>query len=202
VSVVLVDYGAGNLRSLRAAFERVGASVRVSADPGELAGAALVVIPGVGAARHAMRELHARGLVDAIDAALAAGARLFGVCVGLQLLFEHSVEGDTTCLGLLPGRVTRLEGARRLPHMGWNDVEPEADHPLCAGLPAPCYFAHSYAASEIDDEVVLARTRVEQGSFASLVGRGAVAGMQFHPERSSAAGRQALRAVLRWADAA
>ena len=202
MSVVLVDYGAGNLRSLRAAFERVGASVRVSADPGELAGAALVVIPGVGAARHAMRELHARGLVDAIDAALKSGARLFGVCVGLQLLFEHSVEGDTTCLGLLPGRITRLEGARRLPHMGWNDVEPEADHPLCAGLPAPCYFAHSYAATEVEDELVLARTRVEHGSFASLVGRGAVAGMQFHPERSSAAGRQALRSVLRWADAA
>jgi len=202
VSVVLVDYGAGNLRSLRAAFERVGARVRVGADAAELSGAALVVIPGVGAARHAMRELRARGLVEAIDEALASGARLFGVCVGLQLLFEHSVEGDTTCLGLLPGRITRLEGARRLPHMGWNDVEPVADHPLCDGLPAPCYFAHSFAAAQVPGEVVLARTHVEHGSFASLVGRGAVAGMQFHPERSSDAGRRALRAVLRWADAA
>ena len=107
------------------------------------------------------------------------------------------------CLGLLPGTVTRLDGARRLPHMGWNDVEPStADHPLCAALPAPCYFAHTFAVQDAPEDIVLARTAVEHGGFASLAGRGNVAGMQFHPERSGPAGRESLRAVLSWADAA
>ena len=149
-----------------------------------------------------MGELHARGLVDAIDAALASGARLFGVCVGLQLLFDHSIEGDTTCLGLLPGRITRLEGARRLPHMGWNDVEPEATTRSAPGCPRPA-ISRTPTPPRRSRTISCSRARAwSRGSFASLVGRGAVAGMQFHPERSSAAGRQALRAVLRWADAA
>lgn len=198
--VVLVDYGAGNLRSLRAAFSRDGIEPAVSADPAVIEAAQLVVIPGVGAARPAMTALQSAGLDVAIRNAVDGGAYLFGVCVGLQLLFERSDEDDVDCLGLLPGTVRRLIGARRLPHMGWNDVVPMSGHPLAAPFPATCYFAHSYAVSDAPTDVVLASTSTEGGSFASVVARGSVAGAQFHPERSSGAGRQLLASVLRWAE--
>jgi glutamine amidotransferase len=200
--VALVDYGAGNLRSLRAAFARGGLEPTVTADPDVIASARLVVIPGVGAARPAMAALRSAGLDEAIGDAVGRGAYLFGVCVGLQLLFEHSEEDDVACLGLLPGTVSRLVGARRLPHMGWNDVVPTNGHPLAAPFPATCYFAHSYAVSDAPDEIVLAHTSTEGGPFASVVGRGPVAGAQFNPERSSVAGRQMLAAVLDWAGVA
>lgn len=199
-AVVLVDYGAGNLRSLRAAFSRDGLEPTITADPAAIAAADLVVIPGVGAARPAMAALRAAGLDEAIRASVDRGAHLFGVCVGLQLLFEHSDEDDVDCLGLLPGTVQKLVGARRLPHMGWNDVVPVNGHPLAEPFPAACYFAHSYAVSDAPDDVVWASTSTEGGSFASLAGRGAIAGAQFHPERSSSAGRQLLAGVLRWAE--
>jgi imidazole glycerol-phosphate synthase subunit HisH len=198
--VVLVDYGAGNLRSLRAAFSRDGVEPAISADPAVIAAAQLVVIPGVGAARPAMQALRAGGLDDAIRDSVARGAYLFGVCVGLQLLFERSDEDHVDCLGLLPGSVRKLVGAWRLPHMGWNDVVPMNGHPLAAPFPAPCYFAHSYAVSDAPTDVVLASTSTEGGSFASVVARGSVAGVQFHPERSSSTGRRLLAAVLRWAE--
>jgi imidazole glycerol-phosphate synthase subunit HisH len=199
VIATFVDYGAGNLRSLRAAFERAGAGVAVSDDAAQVAGAAFVVIPGVGQAANAMEALRERGLGDAIMSALRNGAHLFGVCVGMQLLFARSEEGETAGLGLLPGSATLLEGARRLPHMGWNDVEPCAPHPLATAFPAPCYFAHSYAVQDAEARCVLASTPVERGGFASLVGEGRVAGAQFHPERSGAAGAAFLRSVVQWA---
>ena len=194
-----VDYGAGNLRSLRAAFERAGADVAVSDDAEQVANAGFVVIPGVGQAANAMEALRERALTDAIMGALRNGAHLFGVCVGMQLLFARSEEGETAGLGLLPGSATLLEGARRLPHMGWNDVQPSAPHPLATAFPAPCYFAHSYAVQDAAPQCVLASTPVEQGGFASLVGDGRVAGAQFHPERSGAAGAAFLRSVMQWA---
>jgi imidazole glycerol-phosphate synthase subunit HisH len=199
VIATMVDYGAGNLRSLRAAFERAGAEVAVTDRPEEVARAGLVVIPGVGQAASAMQALRERGLVDAILAAVRGGSHLFGVCVGMQLLFARSDEGDTAGLGLLPGTTTQLAGARRLPHMGWNDVEPAAPHPLATAFPAPCYFAHTYAVQDAAPRCLLASTEVEHGSFASLVGEGRVAGAQFHPERSGAAGAEFLRSVTRWA---
>jgi glutamine amidotransferase len=200
VIATFVDYGAGNLRSLRAAFERAGAEVAVSDHPEQVAAASLVVIPGVGQAAAAMEALRERDLVDAIMRAVRGGAHLFGVCVGMQLLFTRSEEGETAGLGLLPGSATRLSGARRLPHMGWNDVEPTAPHPLTAAFPAPCYFAHSYAVQDAAPRCLLASTSVEHGAFASLVGEGRVAGAQFHPERSGPAGAAFLGAVLQWAD--
>jgi glutamine amidotransferase len=199
VIATMVDYGAGNLRSLRAAFERAGAEVAVTDVPEQVAQAGFVVIPGVGQAASAMEALRERGLADAIMAALRGGAHLFGVCVGMQLLFARSDEGDTAGLGLLPGTTTRLAGARRLPHMGWNDVEPNAPHRLTTAFPAPCYFAHSYAVQDASPRCLLASTEVEHGAFASLVGEGNVAGAQFHPERSGTAGAAFLRSVMRWA---
>lgn len=201
MTVVLVDYGSGNLRSLRAAVERAGGDVVVSDDPATVADARRLMVPGQGAAGPTMATLRRTGLEQAIREAIGQGAYLLGVCVGLQLLFDASAEDDATCLGLIPGRVERLEGTERLPHMGWNDVEPVGPpHPLAEGLPACAYFAHSYAVRDAGPTAV-AETEVDGVRFTSVVAAGRVAGAQFHPERSSAAGLAMLRGFLRWSDA-
>ncbi len=196
-TVAVVDYGGGNVRSLRAALERCGARVEVTADPARVRAAGRLMVAGQGAAGAAMRALGESGLADALRDAAARGVPLLGVCVGLQLLFERSEEDDTACLGLLPGSVRRLDEVERLPHLGWNDVEPVAAHPLADGLPAVCYFAHSYAVPA-DAPAAIGRTEVDGAVFASVVASGSVAGAQFHPERSSAAGRDLLRRFLAW----
>jgi glutamine amidotransferase len=202
VTVVLVDYGSGNLRSLRAAMERAGTDVVVADDPATVASARRLMVPGQGAAGPTMATLRRTGLERAIRSAVADGAYLLGVCVGLQLLFDASAEDATPCLGFLPGRVERLDGAARLPHMGWNDVEPVGPpHPLAAGLPACAYFAHSYAVRDAGPAAV-AETEVDGLRFSSVVAAGRVAGAQFHPERSAGAGRAMLEGFLAWSDAA
>jgi imidazole glycerol-phosphate synthase subunit HisH len=200
--VCVVDYGAGNLRSLRTGLERAGANVTVTDDPARVAVAGRVLVPGVGAAGAAMAALERRGLAAAIRDAAAAGAFVFGICLGLQLLFEASDEDDVRCLGLLPGRAVAMGFADRVPHMGWNDVTPQADHPLVRPLPAVCYFAHSYAVAPASDDAVLGTTDLDSRPFASVAGAGRVAGTQFHPEKSGPAGRELLRAFLRWSDRA
>jgi glutamine amidotransferase len=201
-AVCVVDYGAGNLRSLRTGLERAGAEVTVTDDAGRVAAAARVLVPGVGAAGAAMGALERRGLVSAIRGAATAGAYVFGICLGLQLLFEASDEDGVPCLGLLPGRAVAMDFAGRLPHMGWNDVTPRADHPLAEPLPAVCYFAHSYAVEPASADAVLGATELDGRTFASVAGAGRVAGMQFHPEKSGPAGRELLRAFLRWSGGA
>jgi glutamine amidotransferase len=196
--VCVVDYGAGNLRSLRHGLERAGASVTVTADAGRVAAARRVLVPGVGAAGAAMSVLERHGLVRAIRAVADAGGYVFGICLGMQLLFETSEEGDVRCLGLLPGRVTPMAFPGRLPHMGWNDVAAAGDHPLAASLPAVCYFAHSYAVEPASAATVVATTELDGRRFASMAGAGRVAGTQFHPEKSGPAGRRLLRAFLDW----
>ena len=200
--VVLVDYGSGNIRSLRWAMERAGATVTVSADPVVVAAAPRLMVPGQGAAGPAMAALRAGGLEQAIRAAVGGGAYLLGVCVGLQLLFDSSEENGATCLGFLPGRVVRMAALERLPHMGWNDVEPVGPpHPLGRGLPFCAYFAHSFAILDAGPAAV-ATTEVDGVTFSSVVAAGRVAGAQFHPERSSAAGHEMLRGFLEWSRAA
>jgi glutamine amidotransferase len=196
--VCVVDYGAGNLRSLRHGLERAGASVTVTADAGRVAAARRVLVPGVGAAGAAMSALERHGLVRAIRAVADAGGYVFGICLGMQLLFDASDEGDVPCLGLLPGRVTPMAFAGRLPHMGWNDVAAAGDHPLAASLPAVCYFAHSYAVEPASAATVVATTELDGRRFASMAGAERVAGTQFHPEKSGPAGRRLLRAFLDW----
>jgi imidazole glycerol-phosphate synthase subunit HisH len=201
--VTLVDYGAGNLRSLRAAFRRLGASAETTSDAGAVARARRVVVPGVGSARAAMARLERDGTAAAIARAAREGTPTLGICLGLQLLFERSEEGDVPALGLLSGEVRRMGWASRLPHMGWNDVEATGGHPLADALPAVCYFAHSYAAVPAEEADVAGATPLDGRPVPAVVAHGGVVGIQFHPERSADAGRRLLERWLDWsADAA
>ena len=190
IDVALVDAGGANLGSVRYALERLGAPVRVVRDADGLKGAGRVILPGVGSAAAAMRTLHERGLDEAL---VALEVPLLGICLGMQLLYEASEEGDVACLGLLPGRVCRLEAATgvRVPHMGWNALEPMRDGVLLRGIDgaARMYFVHGYAAPVTEDCVAAA---THGARFAAVVERGHVMGAQFHPERSSADGARLL----------
>jgi glutamine amidotransferase len=191
--VVLLDSGGANLGSVQAAFARLGVEAPVSADPGRIAEATHLVLPGVGAAAAAMARLRDNGL----DALIPRTTQpLLGICIGMQLLFEGSEEGDTACLGLLPGRVRKLraEPGVRVPHMGWNRLQVTHADPLVEGLDGEhVYFVHSYAAAT-DAATIVECTHGQP--FAAVVRRGRVAGAQFHPERSGAAGARLLANFL------
>ncbi len=191
--VVLLDSGGANLGSVRSAFSRLGVDAPVTSDWRSIQSATHVVLPGVGAAASAMARLRENGL-DKLLARLTQP--LIGICIGMQLLFESSEEGNTECLGLLPGKVTRLLSSPgiRVPHMGWNRLETIADHPLSAGLDQQwVYFVHSYAARDAASTI----TRCKHGEpFAAMVASGSVMGAQFHPERSAAAGARLLKNFL------
>ncbi len=196
----VIDYGMGNRRSVQKAFEHVGAPAAITSDHGELAACDGLVLPGVGAFPAAMRNLRTRGLDDLIRAQVAAGTPLLGICLGMQLLFERSAEGEPTAgLGLLGGEVTWLAaGELRLPHIGWNEVRFERSSPLTAGLPragCPFYHVHSLAVRPSDPAQVIGTSEYGE-RFASMVGGGGVFGVQFHPEKSSAHGLRMLGAFV------
>jgi glutamine amidotransferase len=194
--VAVADYGAGNLRSLCSALERVGAEPVVTTDRAAVREAPLAVVAGVGHVASAADGLRRVGVDEALRDRAAAGRPVLGICVGMQLLFEESDEGGGG-LGLLRGPVRRLE-ARRVPHMGWNTLAARGDSELLDGLDgSDVYFAHSYAARP-DDAAVTAAEVDHEGSIVAAVHEGAVAGFQFHPERSGPAGARALANVLRW----
>jgi glutamine amidotransferase len=195
VKVVLADYGAGNLRSVCSAFERAGTSPAVSANPAAVLDAPLAVIAGVGHTGSAARGLDERGLADALRERVRNGRPVLGICVGMQLLFGESEEGGEG-LRLLPGRVERLR-ARRVPHMGWNRLAVNGPSALLNGLDGEdVYFAHSYAC--VPAEPVTVAEVEHEGPVAAAVEREAIAGVQFHPERSAAAGARLLENVLAW----
>ncbi len=191
----IVDYGMGNRRSVEKAFERVGADPRLTGDAELLATADGIVVPGVGAFPEAMRRLRATGLDELVRERAAAGVPVIGLCLGMQLLFEESGEWEgATGLGLLPGRVVRLEApGLKLPHIGWNEVTWRRPSPLVEGLPDPAafYHVHSFVPEPADDDVVLGTG--EYGiPFVSFVERGNVFGAQCHPEKSSVEGLRLL----------
>lgn len=195
--VAVVDHGAGNLVSIRNALTLLGAEPVVALTPADLRGAALVVVPGVGASGPAMERLDRASMSDAIRGAVGDGAWLVGICLGLQLLFETSEEDGARMLGLLEGPVVPIAGAPRLPHIGWNQLEQVRPHALLDGVPdgAPAYFVHSYVARPADRGVVIAET--EHGSrFPSVVARDRIVGFQPHPERSGTDGLRLLRNTL------
>jgi imidazole glycerol-phosphate synthase subunit HisH len=197
VRVAVLDYGAANLVSIGQGLGAAGAEVTVAAEPSALQDVDALVVPGVGAAASAMAHLQDQGLVDPLREWVAAGMPLLGICLGYQLLFESSEEGDATTLGLLPGRVEALRDAPTLPHTGWNAVRPARPSPLFDGIADGSwfYFVHSFAPTPADERDVLATT--EHGrSFASAVAKGSTYGVQFHPEKSAAVGIRLLANFL------
>lgn len=195
--LAVVDYGGGNLGSLVAALERRGATFEVTAQPDRIASAAAVMFPGDGAFGATMGALRERGLDDAIVAAIENGAPFLGICVGMQILFEGSTEfGGSAGLGLFAGEISRFETAPRVPHMGWNRLEPLAAHPFVEGLDDAdyAYFLHSYRAP-VGPTTVAAATHGDR--FSAVVARGNVMGTQFHPEKSQRTGAKLLDNFLR-----
>ncbi len=196
----MVDYGAGNLVSIQHALERAGATVGQVSRPADLVGVDVIVVPGVGASGPAMARLRRQGLDRAITAAVGDGAWYFGVCLGLQLLFQRSEEDGAEMLGLLAGSVERVPDAPRLPHIGWNSLERVREHPLLDGVAdgAPAYFVHSFVGVPADRSMVVAETE-HGGRFPSIVASGRVMGIQCHPERSGPDGLRILANLVRLA---
>jgi glutamine amidotransferase len=201
--IALIDYGAGNVRSVQKALEAVGAEVQLTQAPDAILTAEKVVLPGVGAFGDCMASLRRAGLVDALYRVVELSRPLLGICVGMQVLFEEGEErGRHAGLGLLPGRVIRFsfcsplvgEGfPLKIPHTGWNQIEPIEAHPLFHGLPpgAWAYFNHAYYCQAWPEHILAATDY--GGPFPSVVGRGQVYGIQFHPEKSQAVGLRILR---------
>jgi glutamine amidotransferase len=200
--IAVVDYGMGNRRSVQKALEHVGASATITRDRSELETAAGIVVPGVGAFPQAMRNLHALGLAELLRERAAAGVPLLGICLGMQLLFERSEELEPAeGLSLLAGEVTWLRpSGLRIPHIGWNEVRFERDSPLVAelggrGARRPFYHVHSLAVRPADPTDVVGTTEYGE-RFTTIVQRGNVAGVQFHPEKSSTDGLRMLQAFV------
>jgi imidazole glycerol phosphate synthase glutamine amidotransferase subunit len=198
--IAVIDYGAGNMVSIEQALTTVGADVALAHDAEALRDADALVVPGVGAARPAMGRLATRGLTEPIRAWLAADRPFLGICLGLQLLFDGSDEDGTATLGVLRGRTVQIPDAPTLPHIGWNQVERTRRHQLFDDIAdgADFYFVHSFVGlpDGTASEVVLATTD-HGGPFVSAVGRGALLGVQFHPERS---GTDGLRLLANFVD--
>jgi len=209
--VAIVDYGSGNLRSAAKAFERaaaesdVAAEIKVTSVPEVIAGADRVVLPGVGAFADCRRGLAAvSGLEQALNESVMARARPFlGICVGMQLMADSGLEFETVDgLGWIGGQVVAMEPADRalkIPHMGWNEIEPRGAHPLLAGLSARphAYFVHSYHFRVSDPDDLVAVTDYG-GPLAAVIGHGNIAGTQFHPEKSQQAGLRLISNFLQW----
>ena len=200
--VVVVDYGAGNLRSVARAVAHAGVDPIVSARPEDVAGADALIVPGVGAAEDTMANLRAAGLDAPIVEYIASGRPFLGVCMGMQALFDVSEEGGThECLGVLPGRIVRFPQGLTVPHMGWNTVQLRAPHPVFEGIPSGAYFyfVHSYHPMPSDPSVTIAETEYGGVRFASVVGRDNVIATQFHPEKSGPWGLRVYENFLRLA---
>jgi imidazole glycerol-phosphate synthase subunit HisH len=195
--IAIIDYGMGNLRSVQKAFEKVGHEAIVTSDPAQVAAAARVVLPGVGAFEDAIAELHRLDLVNSVRDAVDSGKPFLGICLGLQMLFDVSYEnGRHEGLGIVPGEVVRFELPKEfsVPHMGWNQLAIRRPAPILAGLDEGTYvyFVHSYYVVPKDPQVTATETDYG-GMFCSMIWRDNVFATQFHPEKSQAAGLRILK---------
>jgi len=188
--IAIVDYGAGNLRSVVNAIRRLGYQSKITSDPDEVLAARAVILPGVGAAGDTVSSLNRLGLTGPICQYIADGRPFLGICIGLQILFTGTEEGGwQECLGVTPGRVRRLPDGQKIPHMGWNQVKQMMPHPVFHDIPdeSNFYFVHSYYVDPEDKSLVAGET--DYGiTFCSVVARGNLVATQFHPERSGEAG--------------
>ena len=200
--ICIVDYDAGNLRSVQRACSMAGMSAEICADPDRLRHAERVIFPGVGAAGSAMASLTARGLGEALLEVFNLGRPVLGICLGLQISLEFSEENDTATLGLIPGRVRRFRFDHpelKVPHMGWNEVKVVQPHPVLEGIDAgdEFYFVHGYYPDPEDKAHVFALTEYEH-EFASVLGRDNYIATQFHPEKSGRVGLRLLHKFAEW----
>ena len=200
--VVIVDYDAGNLKSVERACREVGVSAEISSDPKRIRNAERVIFPGVGAAGSAMRSLAASGVDTALVDAFEAGTPILGICLGLQISLDHSEENDTTTLGLLPGEVRRFrldDPGLKVPHMGWNAVHVVRPHPVLEGLEPgdEFYFVHAYRPIPANPADIVAES-VYEGPFCSALARANYVATQFHPEKSGRVGLRLLERFAAW----
>ena len=199
---VIIDYDAGNLRSVQRACREVGLAAAITADPGALLHADRIIFPGVGAAGSAMRSITGRGIDQALKEAIASGTPVLGICLGLQISLDYSEENDQPTLGLIPGTVRRFHFDHpelKIPHMGWNEVRVVKPHPLLAGIEPgdEFYFVHGYYPDPARPEDVYAVTDYEV-EFACALGRDNYFGMQCHPEKSGRVGLRVLERFAGW----
>jgi len=195
-TITMIDYGGSNLRSAQKAFEFIGADVHLTSNPEDVLKAGKLTLPGVGAFGSGMAAVRERNLEEAIHAAVVKGTPLLGICIGMQFLFDESDEmGIHKGLGLIPGRVTRFPASSlKVPHMGWNQLEFDEQHPLLAHVASGshAYFVHSYHCIPRDNNDIVAHTDYG-GPFTAIVRHGNVFGLQFHPEKSQQTGLQIIR---------
>lgn len=198
--IAIIDYGAGNIRSIEKALEHVGAAVQVTDEPSVVNRAQAVVLPGVGSGGAAMARITQQGLDDAIRQSTQEGKPFLGICLGMQLLADHHAEGEVDGLSLFAGEVRRIPQGPKIPHMGWNQVMPQRSAlAIFDGIQpdAYFYFAHSYYVEPQDQHGVAAVT--DYGSpFCSVIVTERVWGTQFHPEKSGSVGLQLLKNFVRW----
>ena len=199
---VIVDYNAGNLRSVQRACTEVGLDAAICADPDSVRHSERVIFPGVGAAGSAMRSLTEHGMDEALKEVISQGKPVLGICLGLQISLDHSEENDTPTLGVMAGEVRRFRMNRpdlKVPHMGWNEVRPAQKHPVLEGIEPgdEFYFVHAYYPDPKDPGCVLAHTDYE-GDFASAVGRDNYIATQFHPEKSGRVGLRLIANFAKW----
>jgi glutamine amidotransferase len=196
--IAIVDYGAGNIKSVINAVSSLGFEPVVTGDPSDITRAEKVILPGVGAAGATVESLEQQGLAAAIEDYIRADRPFLGICIGLQVLFSYTEEGGGKhCLDIIPGQVKKLPPGLKIPHMGWNQVHQVQDHPLYNGIgdDTNCYFVHSYYVVPEDDSVVIGTT--EYGiSFCSAVSFGNLVATQFHPEKSGEPGLKIYRNFL------
>jgi glutamine amidotransferase len=199
--ITIIDYGAGNLRSVVNAVSRLGYESRVTADPAEVLKARAVILPGVGAAADTMANLREQGLDEPIRRVIAEGKPFLGVCIGMQVLFSDTEEGGShQCLGVVPGAVRKFPPGLKVPHMGWNQLKQKIAHPVFEGIAdgADFYFVHSYYVEPGDKSLVAGET--EYGlPFCSVVAQGNLVATQFHPEKSGEVGLKVYDNFIRMA---
>jgi glutamine amidotransferase len=199
--IAIIDYGAGNLRSVNNAIAHLGYTARITSLPEEILDARAVILPGVGAAGDTMASLRKLGLTAVINSLVKDNRPLLGICIGLQILFTGTEEGGWhECLNIIPGQVKKLPSGLKIPHIGWNQVEQRIRTPLFEGIPdrAEFYFVHSYYGKPEDESVIAAETNYGI-SFCSAIVRGNLAATQFHPEKSGQMGLRVYDNFLRFA---